>query len=422
MKKEKLIRFIINIIIPLFYYMPHASAGQFTLPELEKIMLKENPKLKAMEIESEMIKKKSRSAGALDDPKLKLGVNNLPLKHPNFRDEDMTSKEIGISQMLPLGGKISARKAIVMHEYEQSRERLRREKIEMITILRKNVYELCYVRESINIIKEIKNQVRLLIDSEIAANKSGMGSLTGVIKYNLEYSMLEEEIISLTQRGMELQKFISYLTGKDLEVNTAGSLDGAFVEISSDKIKEEIISSNPDLAIIRLENSKSAEEKSLREREYIPDIDLGFSYMQRDPGPMGKRDDMFSGMASFNIPLWFPFKNMPMVDELKKKQEMTRQLSDDKRNELMFKAETQMSNMKKWEELYKLYNGQLIPQSSLALDASLARFKTGAVEFMSVVDTIRMLLRYKKDALMAKKEYLSAFADLRALTGSGIEQ
>jgi outer membrane protein TolC len=73
--------------------------------------------------------------------------------------------------------------------------------------------------------------------------------------------------------------------------------------------------------------------------------------------------------------------------------------------------------LKKWQDLYNLYTDQLIPQSQMAFETSLARYNTGRAEFMSMIDTQRILLRYRKEALMARKEYLSGMAKLNELMG-----
>jgi outer membrane protein TolC len=393
-----------------------------SLADLEAFAIANNPRLKAMEGEVAMAQKRLKPAGALDDPRLKLGANNLPASDPNFRDSEMTTKEIGVSQMIPLGGKLSAREGIAMSEYRQARERLRGEKIDLITAMRAASYELAFVRESIAIVNDMKAQIRLVIDGEIAASKSGTGSLTGVIKANLEYSMIEEEIITLTQKEAEILHTIHYLAGGEATLETDGLLAPAFVRLVRDSLETDILASNPDLAILRLEHARATDEARLRQRDLIPDLDLGFSYMQRDSGPMGKRDDMISGMASFNLPLYYATKNAPMIDEARLGRETAGRLYDDRRNELLARARSLIDSLARWEALYRLYTAQIIPQSSLALESALSRYRTGAVEFMPVVDTLRMLLRYRREALMALKEYHTTLAEIKALTGKEVSQ
>ena len=71
---------------------------------------------------------------------------------------------------------------------------------------------------------------------------------------------------------------------------------------------------------------------------------------------------------------------------------------------------------------YALYHDRLIPQTELALETNLARYRTSSVEFMSVIDNVRMLLRYRKELAMAVKEYHAAYSELSALMGVEVLQ
>lgn len=415
---KKLI-FIIALLLwsPLF-------AEEFSILELQDILVKENPRLKSMEYELEMMKRRIPVASALEDPKVKIGINSLPIDSWSFKDEDMTSKEIGISQMFPLGGKLGIKEAIARKEFEKAKERLRKERVEMLHMLRMNIYDYFYIKTYLKILEEMKEYVKLLVDSEASAVKAGKGSIANVLKANTELSMIDEEVISLKQKETEVKKKIAYLTGvvdSGLNIKVKESFKTPFRDIKLDEIKEKIVQQNPDLRLLSIDREISKDEVTLKEKEYYPDLEIGISYMQRDNSKSGmKRPDMVSAMAVFNIPLWKEKKNLPMIEEMRNKEHMVESLIRDKENELIVKAETLLSQLKKWEELYKLYNEQLIPQNELTFEAIIARYKTGEAEFMPVVDTIRMLLRYKKEVAMIQKEYLSTISELKALMGEEI--
>ncbi|MCU0592735.1 MAG: TolC family protein, partial [Desulfobacterales bacterium] len=63
-----------------------------------------NPKILAARERHSALKEKISQAGALDDPMLSFGVVNLP-NNFEFDEEDMTAKEIAISQKFPFPGK-----------------------------------------------------------------------------------------------------------------------------------------------------------------------------------------------------------------------------------------------------------------------------------------------------------------------------
>lgn len=408
MKKMALL--VILMVTPLF------SEGNDQILLIQNSALEHNPKLQAMVKETEMMKNRVQWSTSLDDPKLKFGINNLPIGSYSFSKEDMTSKEIGISQMIPVG-KLGIKKTIAEKEYEKSLLKLKKEKVEMLHELRMNIYELIYTRSSIGIIEEIKKQIKTVIEREVAASKTGAGTIANVIKTNIEYNMAEEELINLVQSERELSRKINYLAGAEADIDLKDLPLPDFLSIPADDIKNEILASNPELKIIKLDSEISMEEVNLKRMDYIPDLEFGISYMQRDNGNGMKRDDMLSGMVSINVPVWFWKKNMPMVDEMKSKNTASESLYRDKSNDLSARTDIIISRISKWHDLYKLYNDKLIPETGLALETNLARYKTGSVEFMPVVDNIRMLLRYRRELSMAVKEYYTMYSELNALKG-----
>jgi len=407
---KKTVMFVILLISPLF------SEVNDQIFMIQNSVLEHNPKLQAMERETVMMKKRVEWSTALDDPRLKFGINNLPIGSYSFTKEDMTSKEIGISQMIPVG-KLGTKRSIAEKEYEKSLLKLKKEKIETLHELRINIYELIYTRSSITIIEEIKQQIKIIIEREVAASKTGAGTIANIIKSNIEFNMAEEELINLVQKERELTRKINYLAGIQADIDLKELPVPEFVSISADDAKNEILTSNPELKIIRLDSEISMEEVSLKEKDYIPDIEVGISYMQRDNGNGMKRDDMLSGMVSMNIPVWFWKKNIPMVDEMKSKNIAAVSLYSDKSNDLSARTDIIISQLAKWRDLYKLYNDKLIPETRLALETNLSRYRTGSVEFMPVIDNIRMLLRYRKELNMAVKEYSTMYSELNALKG-----
>ncbi|MBP2676006.1 MAG: outer rane heavy metal efflux protein, partial [Deltaproteobacteria bacterium] len=76
---------------PVNYYVDTALANNPTLASMKaRITGKENEAVRA---------------GALADPKAWIGLVNVPTNTWSLSEEDMTGKEVGISQMLPYPGR-----------------------------------------------------------------------------------------------------------------------------------------------------------------------------------------------------------------------------------------------------------------------------------------------------------------------------
>ncbi len=406
-------------LIILFFLSSIINLEAYNLEDLSKILLAENPKIQSMEREVKMKELKLVYSSSLDDPKLKIGINNIPVNSWSFKDEDMTSKEIGIAQMIPLGGKLKIKENIANKELLIAKENLRKEKINMLFELQKNYFELAYISSSIKILEDMKGYLKLLIDSESARIKTGVGNVSNVVKISVEEKMIDEEIINLKQKEREYLKNIGYMIGKENFDVQIDKLVWMPYEHNILELKEKAFSSNPEIKIIMLENELSNEEVNLKKKEYYPDLELSISYMQRDDPKEGmKRPDMVSAMAVFNIPLWFKKKNIPMLEEMIKKKEMVNRRLEDKKNEIISKIETMIGEIERIRSLKLLYEDALIPQNELILETYFAKYKTSNLELMQVIDSIRTLLRYKRELEALKKELIITNLFIDTLTGN----
>ncbi len=399
------------------------SAEEYSIQELQQIALKHNPKLRSMKSQVDMMKHRISVSTSLDDPKLKLALNNLPVNDFSLRDEDMTSKEITLSQMIPLGGKLTSKEIIAIKDYYKAIENYRKERLELLHQLRLFFYEILYLDELIKINEDAKKYLEVLIESEKAAVKSGMGGINNVIKANIERTMIEKEVIDLNQKKSELINKIKYFTGITDEINIKSfNLDEVEIAIpQKTQLKKEIMEKNADLKIALIEKELAFEEKRLREKMIYPDLEIAISYMQRENSPdKMKRSDMVSLMATVNIPLWYKSKNLNDIEEMRKKEIMMKQLIADKKNELEQRVDIILSSLERISKVYGLYKENLITQTEVVLEAALAGFRVQEKDMMGIIDTIRQYLEYKKELLLLKKDYLSLSSELKMLSGEEI--
>jgi outer membrane protein, heavy metal efflux system len=410
------VKFRYLLIIIFFFNPPLFAQEGLDFVSLQDALLQENPRLKAMESEAEMVRHKIVQSSSLDDPRLKLGVNNLPADSFSFDKEDMTSKEIGVSQVIPLWGKRSTKGLIMTLEYQKALERVRLERLNTLHILRKNLYELIEVRASKEIFNQIKEDLKMVVESETALSKTGMGSLEGVINANIETLMTDEEIIILDQKESELLQKNRYLVGKNVEVNIK-DINPEVVEMDMEAIRQ-CIDDNPAVKILKYEKQISGEQIKLKKLEYLPDMEIGASYMQRENGAMEKRADMVSGMVSFNIPLRLAAKDA-MVQEMNEKCQSAGSALQDKRKELETRAESLFFKMNKWKKIIVFYRDRLMPQAEFSLKSALASYRTDG-GLVSVIDKERQLLTYRRKLAMAERQYRSSYSGIASLMGKEV--
>ena len=69
------------------------------------------------------------------------------------------------------------------------------------------------------------------------------------------------------------------------------------------------------------------------------------------------------------------------------------------------------------QKLMDLYSRQVVPQSELALQSSLASYEGGSVDFLTVLSNFNTIRDYQMNYLEQRAEYLKALSGLEELTG-----
>jgi outer membrane protein TolC len=393
------------------------------LLSVQNKVLENNIKLKAMKLQVDQFKKKITVTSSLPDPKITLGLNNIPVNKPSFNESDMTSKEIGIYQMFPFFGKLRAKERIAILEYKKAQEMYRFYQAYYLHAVRSYFYEIAYLKEYIKIIEETKKYLTILLEIQKSRSTAGIGMVSDVLKISVELSKLDEEIIKVTTAIAETEENVAYILGDSNGEKKNYSADFTYDTISiqnqiNTAVSEKVLSENPELQLLSLQILIDEEEINLTQKDLYPDVEVGVSYMQRDKTPKGEnRDDMFSVMATFNIPAWFISKNIPAIQEMKIKKGQSEAERNDKKNEITFALSTISINTDKWKQLYELYSKHAIPQLEAMLQTDIAYYRTGTTEFMKLMDTIRMLLNYKREQLNTIKEYCKSVSFLHFLQG-----
>src|SRR5512143_2157467 len=134
---------------PVGYYVDAALSGYPSLASMrQRITVKQNEAIRA---------------GALDDPKGWVAITNIPTRTWSFREEDMTGKEIGLSQMIPYPGKRHHASRIVEKEKEQAEFDL----AEMRNMLRADVKMAYAELSTVRAQAEVVRQLRAVLDQVV---------------------------------------------------------------------------------------------------------------------------------------------------------------------------------------------------------------------------------------------------------------
>ncbi len=419
---EKL--FFVTVIL-FILSLPFESLAQETrtpplkLKELIEEAVSKNPDVVAAKSKWEVLTERPPQAGSLDDPMLGLGIVNLPTDTFSFRREDMTMKEISVTQRLPYPGKRNLRSEIAQKEAEAALSDYAEAKNKVSREVKMAYFELFYVHKAVEVTEKNREILKLL--NQIAETKYsvGEGIHTDVFKAQVELSKMIDELIMLNQNRRALKSRLNTLLYRPAFAPLGDPEDVGFEKFTADV--EDLVKA-AEKKRPSLQSGKKAIEKSqaglkLAERDYYPDFDLRFAYGQRDDGPMGRRADMISGMVAFNIPVWYKSKQERKVAESKKEIQSAKDQLAAMTNEVRSTISERLTDIERAEKQAELLKTGIIPQASLSLDSAIASYRVNKVDFITMLDSMMTLFRYEIQYFRLQADHQKSVAEIEAAIG-----
>lgn len=411
------VSFFLLILIPLSTFA-QPEKPPIKLDQLIEEALQNNPEILAVKKKWEAFKEKVPQAQALPDPMLGFGIISLPTNF-SFRDEDMTMKEISISQMFPLFGKRRLMGEMVEKEAEAVFNEINEKVNKIIKELKSTYFELSYNYRSIEITQRNKEILESFAKVAETQYSVGMGIQQDVIKAHIEVSKMVDELIMLNQKRRALEAKLIALLNRPPESSIGKPEDLSFrkFSFSIEDLQKMAVEINPTLKGMKKMIEAKQKAYELAKKEFYPDLTLKFAYGQRDNGPAMKRRDMLTGMMEINIPLFYRSKQnrkvAEVVADLKNVEAQYRAM----KNEINSMITDMASMLQRIERQLELYKTGIIPQASLQVSSAMSAYRVGKADFMTLLDSQMTLYKYELEYYQALTGYEKNLANLETIVG-----
>lgn len=396
-----------------------APSPRLNLDALIEQALSKNPDIAAAKTKWEALKERPPQAGSLDDPMVGLAIVNLPTDTFSFTREDMTMKEVSVTQRVPYFGKRSLRRQMAQIEaeaaysdYEETKNRLTRD-------LKTAYFELFYLNKAVEITERSREILKLL--NQIAETKYsvGEGIHTDVFKAQVELSKMLDELIMLNQNKRSVKARLNTLLYQPAFAPLGEPEEVAFKTFSGEPedLVKAALQNRPSVQSTKKMIERNQAGLRLAERDYFPDFDFRVAYGQRDSGPMGTRSDMITGMVAVNLPLWFKDKQQRKVAESRKEIQSAKEQLDAATNEIRFMVSDRLTEIERSARQLELLKTGIIPQATFSLDSAMSSYRVGKVDFLTVLDSLMTLFRYEVQYYRLLADSRKSIAEIEALVG-----
>ncbi|MCC6633747.1 MAG: TolC family protein [Gammaproteobacteria bacterium] len=388
----------------LALYAGSLSAQGLSLADAITLASRDSPALIASAEQVEATRQAAVPAGALPDPKLLMGIDNLPVDGPeqySFSRDFMTMQRIGVMQEFTNRAKREARLAGAQSRIAvaEAQSRLTR-----LLVIRQTV--IAWVARStaekqLAQIESLVDENRLLDAAVRARLSSGQNMATDAVAARLEAAMIEERRDELrARRDQAIAALRRWIGGPAAEL----PLSGAAPDWAIDReVLQHRLQHHPDFTLIdargRVLDAEVAEARAAKR----PDWSLEMAYQRRGP--------QFSNMVSLQVSVDLPvFAGSRQDPQIAARWAERRALDADREAEVREHAQMLESDLTEYHRLLNAVDRQrnmILPLAEEKVALALADWRAGKISVMDVIN--------------ARRERINAGLKLTALEGERLQ-
>jgi outer membrane protein TolC len=192
------------------------------------------------------------------------------------------------------------------------------------------------------------------------------------------------------------------------------------VQLNRQYIIELLKEANPELAELGWEIEAARAKVELAKKKFYPDIGVGVDWIQTDnaasPGVRDSGKDPVVLMFSMNIPLWQDSYKAAQR-QAKANVRKTQHQKIDTENKTIAQAIQVLYDVEDSQRKMHLYGDILVSKAQELVQASESAYRAGTIDFFSLIDAQRMLLKYTLDHERAVTNNQQKLAELEMLIG-----
>ena len=334
-----------------------------------------------------------------------------------------------LMQTFPWFGVIEARTDQAAAKAKAAYKKYEAKKLDLFYQVKFAFYEYSYLAKAIEITRE---NLELVTYFEEIARQRYTTSITthpDIIRAQIELAVLEDRLSSLNELRPAITAKLNSILNRPATEELPWPKANEYRQVSIDfpQLYSMIIQNNPDLQALDYEIEAVRNSEKLAKKKSYPNLGLGVGYIDtahaRATGmnisDSGK--DPVIAMVSLNIPIWA--NNYKAAQ--RQAQEQLHQKTYEKmqtENTLGAKAQQLLYEFEDSDRKIRLYKDVIIPKSKEMLTASQTSYKAGTIDFLSLTDAQRMLLKYELFYERLISENAQKLAGLETLAGTEIPQ
>jgi len=392
---------------------------EVTLDQLVTIALERNPAIKSAAERFQAQQALAPQARSLPDPRVSGGWMGKIIPFDTMQGDPSSYRGVTVSQALPFPGKLGLRGKVADRRAEAGRWEYEQTRRQVVADVKAAYYAYFYATKAFEITQKNKDLLQKLENIAEARYRVGKGIQQDVLRAQVEVARIDQKLIVLKQEERTAQARLNTLLYRDPEsqLPAPAPVKPADFHDSLQNLYALAQANDPGLERDRRIIESDQDSVKLAQKAYDPDFSVAYTYQQRSD-----MADMHGVMVGINIPVFFRSKQREGVIEASHNLNASRREFDDRMTAVNFEIKQEYLAATASRDLMNLYSKAIVPQSSLALESSMASYEVGKVDFLSMLDNFVYVLDYEVSYYQELSNYETALARIEPLVNTDLTE
>ena len=414
-----LMAMLLLALLPAVAAVQDAAAPGATLESLLTVARERHPELRVMQLEAEAAAQRVGPAGALPDPMLGIelrdATNEMTGGNLSLLPGRVGSTRYQLRQSFPAWGQRDARRAAAQAGADEASLRIGATWADLALRVKTAYARWQQVHATLAQLHEILALTNRFEAVAQARYASALAPQQDAIRAQVERTGVATEIALLEAEQASLRVRINGLLARPLQAALAPPQGDAPppvpARLDATALRERVLARNPQLAVEEARVRAAEKNKDVVWSNRYPTFTVGVAPVQTR-----KRISEWELMFEINIPLQQATRRadesqaQAMLAAAQARQEAAA-------NELLALLGEQIAALEAARQVESITQTSLLPQASLTLQAALAGYETGKLDFATVLEAQRQVRSAQLNLIRTRADARMRLAEIERLLG-----
>ena len=381
-----------------------------------------NPEFAAMRHESAAARERPESAGALPDPMVRVELMNVTNAgmdaSPSLLPSRVGETKYTVIQPLPWFGKLDTRREVAEADAQAASSSADATWLELASRI-KTAYARYYLAsENERLTREVLDLFVRLEGIAQARYAGGLAPQQDAIRAQVEQTTMQTDLVMIESEKRRAAVRLNALIARPASAPLADPERlrplPPPAKLRAPDLEERARARNPLIAAEEARARSAGKKVELTDLDRYPDFSVGLS-----PTQSGDRISTWGVMLEMNIPLQQGSRRAK-EREARAMLEAARSKRDAATVGMLGDLGESLAALDAARRTESLAQASLLPQAEITFQSALAGYENGKVDFATLLDAQRQILRARLERIKARAEAQMRLADIERIVGEDL--